>query len=250
MKLYSHRKILEYWNRDNVESMYDKNLLKAEIGLIKKRIPTGAKILDAGCGEGKGTLEYSKIRGVKIHAADFSETRLKKAKARLKNRKNVMLKQVNFLKNYGLDNDYDIIISQRFLINFKGWKIQQKVLTDLMKRLKIGAKLIMLEGSKQGADSLNKVRMAWKLKLLPIKWHNLFLDDLKLLKFMRKMGYELVERDGLGTYFLLTRGIRPALDNDLSWDCKFNKVASERKLVELLGFTDRFSRLKLWVFQK
>ena len=45
-----HKKeVLEYWNRDDVESMYDKYLLKLEIELIRERILKNSKILDAGC---------------------------------------------------------------------------------------------------------------------------------------------------------------------------------------------------------
>ena len=74
--IHNSQEVLKYWNQDDVESMYDKNLLNLEIKLIKKRITEKSKILDAGCGEGEGTLEYSKIPGVKVHAVDFSETRL------------------------------------------------------------------------------------------------------------------------------------------------------------------------------
>jgi 2-polyprenyl-3-methyl-5-hydroxy-6-metoxy-1,4-benzoquinol methylase len=57
-----HQQLLEYWDRDDVESMYDKHLLNREIELIRQRIPPNTKLLDAGCGEGEGTLVYSAIR--------------------------------------------------------------------------------------------------------------------------------------------------------------------------------------------
>ena len=55
--VYDHQKLYDYWQRNEVESMYDKHLLRAEIDLIKCRIPIDSKILDAGCGEGEGNLE-------------------------------------------------------------------------------------------------------------------------------------------------------------------------------------------------
>jgi ubiquinone/menaquinone biosynthesis C-methylase UbiE len=242
--------IKEYWNKDDVESMYDKNLLNLEIELIKQHIPPDSKVLDAGCGEGEGALEYSEIPGIVIHAADFSETRLRKAEERLKNRLNVVLKQVDFSKRYSLDKDYDCIISQRFLINLMEWSLQKKVLLDLMTALKLGGKLLMLEGSKEGADSLNEFRLAWGLEPLDVKWHNLYFDDHELVKFMQSQGFSLVEEDGLGAYFLLTRGLRPIFDKQLNWDCEFNRLAASRKMKDLLKFNAMFSRLKLWVFQK
>jgi ubiquinone/menaquinone biosynthesis C-methylase UbiE len=243
-------KILEYWNRNDVESMYDKHILNSEIELIKQHIQPNSKILDAGCGEGEGTIAFSRIPEVFVHATDFSDTRIRMARQRLERCKNVILKKVDFLKKYSLDNDYDIVISQRFLINLPSWNLQKKVLSDLMTMLKIGGKLVVLEGCKQGVDSLNEFREVWGLNPIPVKWHNLFLDDNELKMFMRGSHFDLIKEDGIGVYFFLTRGIRPILDEDLNWDSEFNRIAAFRKNEELLGFRDRFSRLKLWVFQK
>jgi len=245
-----NNEILEFWNRDDVESMYDKHLLNAEIELIKRRIPSNVKVLDAGCGEGEGTLVYCAVPNVMIHAVDFSVTRLKKAASRLKGQQNVKLEQIDFLGEHRLDRDYDIVVSQRFLINLMEWELQKKVLLGLMGLLKSGGKLLMLEGSKQGVDSLNEFRAAWGLEPIPVKWHNLFFDDDKLINFMKEHGCNLLEQDGLGTYFLLTRGVRPNFDKELNWDCEFNRVAATKGMDELLRLGTKFSRLKLWCFGK
>lgn len=243
-------KVLEYWDQDEVESMYDKNLLKLEIQLIEDRITRNSKILDAGCGEGEPTLEYSKIPGVSIHAADFSETRLKKAAKRLTARKNVILKKVDFLGEYSLDKDYDFVISQRFLINLMEWRLQKKVLYDLKSMLKRGGRLILLEGSLEGVRSLNNLRKAFGLGPIPIKWHNLFLSDKKLAEFMEANKMKLIDCDGLGDYFILTRGIRPYFNKDLNWNSNFNKIASSEAVKQILQLATTCSRLKLWVFQR
>ncbi|PWT92759.1 MAG: hypothetical protein C5B55_05690 [Blastocatellia bacterium] len=248
--IHNQDQVLAYWNDVAVESMYDKHLLNAEIEVIQRRIPIGAKILDAGCGEGEGTLAYASLTGTVVHAVDFSDTRLQKARERLRQYENVTLKQVDFLGTYELDYDYDIIVSQRFLINLTDWPSQQRVLLDLMRRLRKVGRFLMLEGSQQGVDSLNEFRAAWNLEPIPVKWHNLFFDDEALVSFMAQNGFELVDEDGLGTYFLLTRGIRPALDQTLNWDCEFNRLAAMSTTDALLGFGSKFSRLKLWIFQK
>ena len=242
--------ILAYWNRPEVESMYDKHLLNLEIQLITRRISANSKILDAGCGEGEGTLAYSAIPGVVVHAVDFSETRLAKARMRLAGRANALLKQVDLLEEHECDKDYDVVISQRFLINLPDWALQQKVLLDLMSRLKSGGRLLMLEGSRQENEALNALRATLGLEPILERWHNLFFDDEVLITFMRDNGYRLIEEDGLGTYFLLTRGIRPTLDSNLKWDCEFNRLAALPKLRDLVGFGAKFSRLKMFVFEK
>jgi SAM-dependent methyltransferase len=248
--IHNQQEVLEYWNNSEVESMYDKHLLHAEIELLRRQIPEGAKILDAGCGEGEGTLAYSSVPGTLTHAVDFSETRLQKARERLRGRPNVIFKQVDFLGSYELDSDYDIVVSQRFLINLMEWSLQQKVILDLTSMLKPNGRLLMLEGSRQGVDSLNEFRAALGLKPIEIKWHNLFFDDQILVDFMRQNGYELTGEGGLGAYFLLTRGIKPTLTETLNWDCEFNRLAAASRTEELLRLGSRFSRLKLWIFQK
>ena len=248
--IHNQKQVLEYWNDDNVESMYDKHLLNAEIELIRKHIPEGSKVLDAGCGEAEGTVVYSSIPGTVVHAVDFSETRLQKARERLSDRANVTFQQVDFLGTYQLDNDYDVVVSQRFLINLMEWKLQQRVLLDLAAMLKPGGRLLMLEGSRQGVDSLNEFGAAMELEPVPVKWHNLFFDDGALVGFMNDHGCRLLAEEGLGTYFLLTRGVRPLLDQALNWDSDFNRLAAAERTAELLQLGPKFSRLKLWVFQK
>ena len=247
---YERKEILEYWNRNDTESMYDKHLLNAEVELIKRWISPNTKICDMGCGEGESTLIYSNIPGVVVHAFDFSETRLRLARGRLGGQKNVFLKKVDFLKEYCFDKDYDIVVSQRFLINIAEWNLQKNALLNLMAMLKPGGKLLMLEGSIQGTNSLNEFRKAWGLDPIPIKWHNLFFDGHMLIEFMQRHGYKLVEEAGLGAYFFLTRGVRPNLDKNLNWDCDFNRKASKKRMKNLLKFCTNFSRLNLWVFQK
>ena len=129
------------------------------------------------------------------------------------------------------------------------WEYQSQVLCDLIHMLKPMGRLILLEGSQQGADELNKLRAAWGLEPIPIKWHNRFLDDDALLKFMKSNNCKLIAHAGLGTYYMLTRGIRPALDTELGWESDFNRLAATREMEHLLGFGTNFSRLKLWVFQ-
>jgi ubiquinone/menaquinone biosynthesis C-methylase UbiE len=242
-------RVLEYWNQEAVESMYDKHLLNGEISLLSSWIPPGAKLLDAGCGEGEGTLAYSRIAGT-VHAADFSDTRLRKAELLLNHAPNVQFRLVDFRQDFSLDSDYDIVVTQRFLINLMEWEQQRRVITRLVALLKPGGRLLMLEGSKPGVDDLNRFRAACGLPPIPVRWHNRFFDDLEIQQFVAESGWKLHAVRGLGGYFLLTRGVRPLLDRELNWDCEFNRIAASSELAELNAFDSlRFSRLKLWVVQ-
>jgi len=181
---------------------------------------------------------------------DFSDTRLAKARERLSHLKNVTLEKVDFLEQQDFGGGFDVVVSQRFIINLMEWPLQQTVITKLIDSLRSGGRLILLEGHKCGVDELNAYRQASALEPIPVKWHNLFLDEGKLIPFVEKNGCELVDEDGLGAYYLLTRGVRPQLEKNLPWDCEFNRMAAAQHVANLLGLGARFSRLKLWMFQK
>lgn len=243
--MHNNKEVLQYWNDPEVESMYDKYLISAEIDLINSHIKPCRKILDAGCGEGEGTYSYSDKCSV-VHAVDFSETRLELASKRLANKSNVILRRVDFLGEYGLDYDYDYIVSQRFLINLMEWDLQKRVILDLSSRLAPGGRLLMLEGSLNGVHELNDLRHHFSLPPIGVKWHNLFFDDVALNEFLVDNGLRVYKTDGLGAYFFLTRGIRPCFDKDLDWHCFFNNRAAD----VLFPDNTLCSRLKLWVIGK
>jgi len=249
--VHNNQEVLQYWECEDVESMYDKHLLSCEIAMIAQRLRPGVKILDAGCGEGEGTLRYASIPGTTVHAADFSKTRLLKAQKRLNGMQNVSLRHIDFLQDeLSLDKDYDFIVSQRFLINLIEWELQKKVLRKLVSMLHYtGGRLIMMEGSLQGVEELNSFRLIWGLPPIPVKWHNLFFDDASLIQFMTSCGCNLVECDGLGSYFLLTRGIRPIFDKELNWNSDFNRLSASDELRSVLELGTHYSRLKLFVFE-
>src|SRR5262245_12411130 len=97
--------------------MYDKVLLDQEIRLISSHIAPGSRILDAGCGEAEPAAEYAQLPGVTIVAADFSKTRLAKAAARVGGVTNIELREVDFLNPVPFGAEFDVLVSQRFLIN-------------------------------------------------------------------------------------------------------------------------------------
>ncbi len=250
METYDHDAILEHWNSQTVESMYDKHLLEGEISLISRFIPPGTKLLDAGCGEGEGTLAYAQIEGVDVCGADFSDTRLKKAAERLRHCANVRLEKVDFTRPYELERDFDVVVSQRFLINITDWELQRRILTNLLGLLRPGGLLVLMEGCVQGTAELNRFRGLMGLAEIAAPWHNRFLDDEALKAFMEAQEARLECEDGLGSYYLLTRGVRPLFDADLGWDSPFNRMAAQPEVDALLGLNGRCSRVKLWAFRK
>lgn len=241
---------LNYWNDPSIESMYDKHLLRLEIEAIDRHIPSHCDVLDVGCGEGEGTLVYAQHEGVIVHGIDFSDSRLVKARHRLAHMSNVDLTKIDMLGDTTAIREYDRIISQRFLINLPSWKEQRQTLRTLVNHLYDGGKLLLLEGSKQGTDELNELRVAMGLDPIPVRWHNVFIDDIELHGLMIDFGMTWVSTQGFGEYFALTRGIAPAIDSEHIWETDFNRNASSGEVRDLFNIGEKFSRLKLWTFIK
>lgn len=225
-----------HWNNSSVESMYDKTLLGLETQNILGWIPSGSTVLDVGCGEGEGTLEYSKVSTVV--GVDYSPVRLGFARDRCPG---VTFKQSSV---HDITGEYDVVISQRLLVNLSCWEEQQRALIKLGEVSK--GLVIISEGSIQGAENLNAFRLCMGLPPIPIPEHNVFIDESFLLNFTRSIGWKLKGCKTLGSYYLLTRGVQPALTKNLTWDSEFNKRSSK---VEL-PCSDRFSRVKQWCFIK
>ena len=114
-----------------------------------------------------------------------------------------------------------------------------------MSLLKDNGRLILMEGSEQGHLEMNNLKIGFGLPINKIKWHNKFIDDEKLIGFMKS--YRLIDKGGIGGYILLTRCIRPYFDHQLNWDCYFNDAAKD--LNGQIGL-DKFSRIKLCVYEK
>lgn len=246
---------LDYWNREDVDSHYDKNIVQQEVRLIKQYLYPFLKVLEVGCGEGEKTMEYSMINNIDIHSIDFSDTRLRRAAKRVGRKSNVRFKRVNMIdkdqiNSMILDNCYDVVISERFLINILDWNKQIEVISSLKNKLVNDGLLLMIEGSEDGVKELNAFRKLFGLQEIPIRSHNLFLRDKEFAIMMTKSGWKLESIQGLGEYHLLTRGLRPVFDKELNWDSDFNKVAASRGMKEILKLGEKFSRLKFWVWRK
>lgn len=224
------------WSDRSVESMYDKTLLGLEIEAIKRHIPNGSRILDAGCGEGEGTLAYTEVG--EVEAFDRCKERLEMARERVGDK--AIFYQHDVLKP-PIDKHYDVVISQRLLINLGTWE-QQKY--AMLKLSSMGKRLILSEGSVDGVGELNKFRALYGLPPIPIPAHNLFINDADLLEHAEEIGLRLVTTESLGSYYLLTRGVQPALKTSFRWDSDFNLASAK---ADIWG-ADEFARVKIWVF--
>lgn len=196
--------VQDYWEDSKTVSIIDKNLHKIEIGLASKYLMPTDTIADIGCGDGKATIEYAK-KVKSCTGIERSGFLLKKAKEAVSNIKlrNIIFKKGNIL-TLDLKEQFDVIITQRLLINLLSWKEQQKSLLNIHNALKPGGRYIMIENTTDSANALNEMRADVGIPPIPQHWHNRFFDYEKLEKFLDGK-FQIVKVWDLGLYYFLTR---------------------------------------------
>lgn len=196
--------VQDYWEDTKTVSIIDKNLHKIEIELACKYLMPTDTIADIGCGDGKATVEYAKkVKNcVAIERSSYLLNLAKKngAKDRLKNTTYVK----GDILRLNVKGEFDVIITQRLLINLLSWKEQQRGLINIYNALKPGGRYIMIENTTDSANALNEMRSDVGIPPIPQHWHNRFFEYDKLEKFLEGK-FQIIKVWDLGLYYFLTR---------------------------------------------
>lgn len=248
------KEVADHWNDPNVQSMYDKCLMGLETELIMKALPYDGSpmILDAGCGEGEGTVVYSTINGSSVVGLDSSPVRLELARKNLRGVPNVGLIMASVTEMPFPDDSFSAVVTQRCLINLLTDDERRKAIGELVRVCKLGCQIICLEGSVEGHEGLNLARSRFGLPPIDVRFHNRFFTNKEICEAFAEEGAELEYTVGLGGYLYLTRVIKPAVlaeegVNVPRWDTDFNTIAINENSVVKRPDCDR---LKMWVFSK
>jgi len=229
--------------------MYDKNLLDIETQAILEHLSAKDNVLDIGCGEGEGTIKYfEKVNH--LIALDYSLTRLEKLKEKNNRIKTIHMDMKELLPEH-FDIKFDRIITQRSLINLKGFQEQKTVIEKIHDILKEDGKYIMLEGFCDGSEQMNMVRRDFEIPEIKVKWHNCFFNKEELLDNISPFFTLEYSRD-FSLYFFITRVFNAILRHPEipAWNDNINNLARKMELTYKNRFIKGISRLELLVFKK
>jgi ubiquinone/menaquinone biosynthesis C-methylase UbiE len=259
MATIGKKEILEYWDQKAKElkelpqaTMRDVQLRLLEIDLILGQLKEDEEVLDVGCGNGFATVIFSE-RVKKIAGIDFSSEMVDQAdnilKRNHKNKTNISFKQMDVLNLSYPEDTFDVVISERCLINLRSWVEQKKAMLEIKRVLIKGGRFLMIEGTSEGLDKLNNLRESYGLHRIEKHWHNLLFDDDKLMTFIRKE-FTTKEIISLGTYYFISRVVHPLMvsPDEPKFEAKINEVA-RRIATDIPGFDD-ISINKLYVMTK
>ena len=141
------------------------------------------KVLEIGCGNGY-TLEQlaTSYPNTVFHGLDFSHDLLNIAGKR--KIKNASFSQGDVRKLSFDDESFDIVYTERCLINLLNWEDQQKALKEINRVLKKGGFYFMVESFTDGFDNMNKARNELGLDNIPVAHHNLYFNKESFKKFI------------------------------------------------------------------
>ena len=199
------RKIKEYWEDPNTISLIDINLRRLEESVALPYLKADHDIADLGCGDGASTIKYAaKVRS--CLAFEQSEHLSSQAAKRFKDAgiTNVKIVKGSMLEFPKYDNAFDVIITQRALINLTSWDDQMEAIRKICVSLKKGGRYIMIENTYEGQEALNTVRRAMGLSDIPLHWHNLFFYNDALIDFVSRL-FSIERHCTFDLYYLITR---------------------------------------------
>lgn len=222
-----------------------------EIEAIAKYVKEGMHILEVGCGNGITAIELAKRFQVDILGLDYAQKMVQAARSLVA--KETLLGKIDFMVgDVGmlpeLETRYDLIYTERVLINLESWEAQKKAIADITGLLRPGGVYAMCENSVEGLGKINELRELVGLPAITPPWHNIYFrdDDLRELKIP---GIQLEKVDCYSaTYYFLSRVVNAWLaqeeGREPSYDAAVNRLALK---LPALGDT---AQGRIWLWRK
>jgi ubiquinone/menaquinone biosynthesis C-methylase UbiE len=226
--ILEHYKVQAAKHKDSaLSTMEDPITRQKEVDLICNffRLPGIKKqtrdVLEIGCGNGYTLgLVQPQFRENKFTGLDFSEDLL--AIARERELKGVQFIQGDARKLQFGDESFDVIFTERCIINLLTWEEQMLALDEMHRLLRKGGHLLFIESFSEGYNNLNKARNELGLESIPMPHHNNYFGKNEFEPFIRSK-FEIitaaelggtesdVPRNFLSSHYFVARVIHPLL---------------------------------------
>ena len=244
------------YNMSPKSTMKDQFIRALEVSKLRETLTKlsnkNTKVLEVGCGNGYTVSKLSKKLECNFVGIDSNQQMIQLAsKRRLK--KNIFSKQ-SILEPKFRSGMFDIVFTQRCLINLISWKSQKTALNQIHRLLKKDGFLVLLEAFDDGLKELNQARHIIGLEKISPAWHNLYINKTKLHDFIQKKfvngdpkSKKLTYDNFLSSYYFGSRILYPGLLEKKSQIKYNNKFVEFFSLMRPLG---NYSPLQLTILKK
>jgi SAM-dependent methyltransferase len=205
-------------------------LAQLEEQLLLSKVPSGAHVLDAGCGDGALLSLLAAERSCTGLGIDFSEGFVRGCQERNSYEsiefRRLALQELDVLET----RDFDVVLTKRALINLDSWQEQEQAIRQLFDLVTPGGRLLLLECTVEGLDRLNELRSCLGLELMTPPWHNRFMHEPDLESLAGELGgRDWSLEEFASTYYLASRVFYAKLAQDngehLRYDSALNMMS-------------------------
>ena len=248
--------VREFWNQraslGNAAGTDDLIAWELEARAIGQYVRNGMRVLDAGCGNGRTLLRLAKSRVVVGRGIDFSAEMISAAWKALPPDIDVAFSVADLREPLGTDGGFDLIYTQRALINLASWEEQRGAILRLLGLLREGGTFVMCENSQDGLDDLNNWRSSVGLAAIVAPWHNRYLRDAEVKELAEDPhGCLLVRTEyPLSTYAFLSRVVNAVMSKDAGHNAPDYDAPVNHLALRLPAFPFPFGQNRLWVWRK
>ena len=238
MKNEKNNDILKFWDEraslGDLAGTNDFVLTGIEQSFLVNTVERNSHVLDIGCGNGSSLIKLIQQKGCTGVGIDFSEEMVKLAKQASLSQAlgdRVNWQQSNVPPVPKTLGQFDVIYSQRCLINLTNVEQQKEAVLSVQNSLKSGGTYIMLECFNEGAEETNVLRLRLGLEAMNAPWHNLFFDLHEVKSWSTSSFYVEKIIHISSTYHFLSRVINAKLaansGSELHYDDPINILAAQ-----------------------
>jgi len=237
-------------------TMQDQFIRQLEIGKISQLLKevlenNSEKIIEIGCGNGHTIQKLSKKIKAEFVGIDVNKEMIKIAK---KNSKKNTFMVDDIINTKIPKNSFDVVFTERCLINLADWKTQKKALKNIFSILRSKGKFIMLEAFDDGLIDLNKARKSLGLDKINPAWHNYYFNKKKLENYVKPIFQDYFSNSSkikfdnfLSSYYFGSRVLYPSLIQNKT------KLTYNNKFIDFFSFIPsygNYSPLQCCVLEK
>ncbi len=257
-KIYTHyeneAKSKSSSSKSTMQDQFIRQLEIEKISQLLKEIRNNnsEKIIEIGCGNGHTIQKLSKIIKAEFVGVDVNKKMIDIAQS--KKNKNNTFKVDDIVNTKIPKNSFDIVFTERCLINLANWKTQKKALKNIFSILRPKGRFIMLEAFDDGLIDLNKARKSLNLEKINPAWHNYYFNKKQLEGYVKPMFLDYFSKSQkikfdnfLSSYYFGSRILYPSLIQNKT------KLTYNNKFVEFFSFMPsygNYSPLQCCVLEK
>ncbi len=255
-------KILEFWNsRAGLgESAGTNDLLlkQIEMSALAQLVPDGSRVLDIGCGNGITAFLLAERKSVTVVGIDYAAEMIENAKREAQHRAVESRAQflIGDIRKLGQIEEianriFDVVITERVLINLASWAEQRAAIQDIVGRLAPGGRYLMCESVEDGLVNINRARACIDLPPIEKPWHNRYLREAEIAD----VDFATLRQrlDFSATYYFLSRVVNAWVAKNENAEPRYDSVINQLapRLAGIGNFESTgFGQTRLWVWER